>query len=179
MEKAEVQKVCKRAYDMFCKAHVVLTPEEVQCIEVADFGLGRLETVGLELVTYINTDRCCAKELVLFPGQICPEHRHPTIHGIPGKEETFRCRYGEVYLYVEGEPVAHPHVRIPPEDRKWYTVQHEIVLKPGEQYTLLPDSRHWFAAGSQGAVISEFSTHSEDEADIFTDPGIVRTPLVE
>lgn len=22
----------------------------------------------------------------------------------PGKEETFRCRYGTVYLYVDGEP---------------------------------------------------------------------------
>jgi D-lyxose ketol-isomerase len=33
---------------------------------------------------------------------------------------------------------------------------------------------HWFQAGPEGAVISEFSTQSRDEADVFTDPRIVR-----
>lgn len=35
-----------------------------------------LERTGLQLVTYVNTERCCAKEMVLFAGQTCPEHRH-------------------------------------------------------------------------------------------------------
>ena len=39
-------------------------------------------------VAYVNTERCCAKELVLLPGQTCPEHRHPEINGEEGKEET-------------------------------------------------------------------------------------------
>jgi len=68
----------------------VLTPEEADHIEVADFGLGELETIGLELVVYVNTERVRAKELVLFPRQICPELRHPPIGDDPGKEETFR-----------------------------------------------------------------------------------------
>lgn len=34
-----------------------------------------LERTGLQLVTYVNTERCCAKEMVLFAGQTCPEHR--------------------------------------------------------------------------------------------------------
>lgn len=34
------------------------------------------ERTGLQLVTYANTERCCAKEMVLFAGQTCPEHRH-------------------------------------------------------------------------------------------------------
>jgi D-lyxose ketol-isomerase len=50
-----------------------LTPEESEKIEVADFGLDELEVTGLELVVYVNTERVCAKELVLFPGQTCPE----------------------------------------------------------------------------------------------------------
>ena len=43
-----------------------------------------------------------AKELVLFPGQTCAEHRHPPVGDSPGKEETFRCRRGVVHLHVDG-----------------------------------------------------------------------------
>ena len=71
-------------------AGIVLADEELERIEVADFGLGRLREVGLQLLVYVNTDRCCAKELVLYPDQLCPEHRHPPFEGTPGKEETFR-----------------------------------------------------------------------------------------
>jgi len=37
-----------------------------------------------------------------FPGQRCPEHRHPPVEGSPGKEETLRCRTGTVQLWVDG-----------------------------------------------------------------------------
>src|SRR3954470_12846923 len=77
-------------------------------IEYADFGLGDFSSQGLSLLTYVNTDRYCAKELVLLPGQTCPEHRHPPVDGGPGKEETFRCRWGRVRLYVQGTPSATP-----------------------------------------------------------------------
>ena len=45
---------------------VVLTDAERESIEVADFGLGRLREFGLVVLVYVNTDRYCAKELVLF-----------------------------------------------------------------------------------------------------------------
>jgi D-lyxose ketol-isomerase len=51
-------------------------------------------------------------------------------------------------------------------------------LKPGDQYTLFPDTRHWFQAGPEGAVVSEFSTRSTDDQDIFTDPRIKRMPEI-
>jgi D-lyxose ketol-isomerase len=63
--------------DMLSRVAIVLTPEENSRIEVVDFGLGELMQTGLQLVTYINTDRVCAKELIMFPGQTCPEHQHP------------------------------------------------------------------------------------------------------
>lgn len=44
---------------------------------------------------------------------------------------------------------------------------------------MYPNTRHWFQAGDEGAVISEFSTKSYDEYDIFTDPRIKRLPSVE
>ena len=168
----------QRAIEYFDKAGIVLTAEETANIEIADLGLGEFEQTGLALVTYINTDRVCAKELILLPEQTCPQHRHPTVAEQPGKEETFRCRWGEVYLYVPGEPSANPKAQ-PPEHRKEnYTVWHEIVLRPGDQYTLNPDTWHWFQGGPEGAVVSEFSTRSTDENDIFTDPDIERAPEI-
>jgi D-lyxose ketol-isomerase len=102
----------------------------------------------------VNTDRVCAKELVLFPHQRCPEHRHPPVEGEPGKEETFRVRRGAVHLHVDDAG--------------------DIVLGPGEQYTIPPNTLHSFEAGDEGAIVSEFSTKSRDALDVFTDPRIVR-----
>jgi D-lyxose ketol-isomerase len=155
---------------------ITLTADEAERIEVADFGLNDLERVGLQLLTYINTERVCAKELVLFPGQTCPEHYHPPVDGHPGKEETFRCRWGEVYLYVPGELTEDPKGRMPQGLESYFTMRHEIHLRPGEQYTLLPETPHWFQAGPLGAIVSEFSTKSTDEHDVFIDPRIVRAP---
>src|ERR1044071_5643154 len=156
------------------RAGIVLTPDERERIEVADFGLGELKKTGLEIVTYVNTQRCCAKELVLFPYQTCPEHKHPPVAGEPGKEETFRCRWGTVYLYVDGEPSAATNARPPSGSEPHYNVMREVVLNPGEQYTIEPGVRHWFQGGPEGAVVSEFSTRSRDESDIFSDPRIKR-----
>jgi D-lyxose ketol-isomerase len=164
---------------MLERAGVALTPTERGRIEVADFGLGELPRTGLQLLTYVNTDRYCAKELVLFPGQTCPEHRHPPVDGAPGKEETFRCRWGEVFLYVPGPPTEHPGAHPPQEISGRYTVFHEVRLRPGDQYTIYPETPHWFQAGDEGAVVSEFSTRSQDEFDIFTDPAVERATRIE
>ena len=177
--KEQLREARRRTVEYLDKAGIVITPEEAMNIEVTDFGLGDLERTGLQLVVYINTDRVCAKELVLFPRQTCPEHRHPPVAGEPGKEETFRCRWGRLYLYVPGEPTPRPHARPPAGREQYYTVWHEIVLHPGEQYTIKPNTLHWFQAGDDGAVVSEFSTTSRDETDIFTDPDIVREMVVE
>ncbi len=136
---------------------IVLTDAERDAIEVADFGLSRLREEGLIVLVYVNTDRYCAKELVLYPGQSCPEHRHPPFDGTPGKEETFRCRRGLVTLWVDGR---------------------ELVLRPGDQFTIPPDTLHSFTAGPDGAVITEFSSTSRDDLDVFTDPDVQRETVV-
>lgn len=176
ISKTVFEEAKNKAIDYFIKTNIVLTNEEKAKIEVADFGLDDLWNTGLEILTYVNTDRVCAKELVLLPNQTCPEHRHPTIGDYPGKEETFRCRFGTVYLYVDGPTTVQRAVE-PPEGE--YSVFHEIVLTKGQQYTLSPNTKHWFKAGPEGAVISEFSTASYDECDIFTDSRIKRLPEVE
>lgn len=164
------------ALEFLKKAGVTLRPDEVESLEVADFGLQDLRREGLEIITYVNTGRCCAKELVLFPHQTCPEHRHPPLGpAIPGKEETFRCRWGIVYLYVPGEATPSPQAQAPGPH---YSLRKEIILHPGDQYTIMPDTPHWFQGGPEGAVVSEFSTRSSDEHDVFSDPRIRRAPEV-
>ncbi|MCK4600911.1 MAG: D-lyxose/D-mannose family sugar isomerase, partial [Phycisphaerae bacterium] len=97
IKRSELVQARQRAAEMLEAACIVLTDKERKNIEVAELGLGELEKTGLEIVTYVNTDIYCAKELVLFGRQTCPEHRHPPVEGGPGKMETFRCRWGKVY----------------------------------------------------------------------------------
>lgn len=179
MKKSQFEEVKALALAYYRKAGIVLTEEEMGRLEIADFGLDDVHRIGLEIVTYINTSRVCAKEMVLLPGQTCPEHRHVPTAGRAGKEETFRCRYGKVYLYTDTDPNAKQEdIRIPLPPTP-VTVFHETVLHPGEQFTIYPETLHWFAAGEEGAVISEFSTTSTDETDQFTDTRIIRAPKIE
>ncbi len=168
----------EKSIAMLEQAGLVVTPAERERVEVADFGLGELEKTGLQIITYVNTERVCAKELIMFPHQTCPEHWHPNVAERLGKEETFRCRWGTVYVYVPGTATPNPCCQPPAGSETHYTVWHEVVLKPGEQYTLSPNTRHWFQAGAEGAIVSEFSTRSTDEEDIFTDARIKRAPGV-
>ncbi len=164
----------KQAQNLFHQAGIAITEAEKQQIEIADFGLGQFEQTGLGVLVYVNTERFCAKEIAMWPRQTCPEHRHPSVGNSPGKEETFRCRWGKMYLYIPGEAAAHPKATPPAGRESAYTAWHEIELNPGDQYTLHPDTLHWFQSGAEGAVVSEFSTHSTDENDIFTDEEIAR-----
>jgi D-lyxose ketol-isomerase len=131
LTRKELADARERAARIFAATGIALTDAERAAIEIADFGLSKLEETGLEIVVYVNTERVAAKELAMFPRQICPEHRHPPFDGTPGKEETFRCRAGTVYVYTEGEPAAHPHARVPADGT--FTAWHEIVLRAGER----------------------------------------------
>jgi len=174
LDKNQFESARLKAITYFKKAGIILTEEEKKSIEIADFGLSDLEKIGIEVLIYVNTAKVCAKEIVMFPGQTCPEHIHSTSNGITGKEETFRCRWGKVYLYIPGEKNNKPKLEGLDNYVEFLEVAHEIVLNPGEQFTLMPDTWHWFRAGNKGAVVSEFSTTSTDNQDIFRDPRINR-----
>ena len=144
----------ERAAAMLERAGIVLTPRERAGIEVADFGLGRLEEIGLQLVVYVNTERVCAKELVLFPG--------PGVPRAPSSAGRERSRQGgDVPLPArEGAPPRRGSRR----DRAG---PGRSVHDPARHAALVP-------GGREGAVVSEFSTRSSDEFDVFSDPLIVR-----
>ena len=140
-------------------AGIVLAEEERVAIEVADFGLSRLREIGLQLLVYVNTDRYCAKELVLYPGQTCPEHRHPPFDGTPGQGGDVPVPAADGCALGRAGPAS-------------------SMLGPGEQHTIPPDTLHWFRAGPEGAVVTEFSSASRDELDVFTDPAVQRSTVV-
>ncbi|HEY0755744.1 MAG TPA: D-lyxose/D-mannose family sugar isomerase [Ktedonobacteraceae bacterium] len=177
----QIEQMQGRATQTLTEVGIVLTAQEQRQIEVVDFGLNDLERTGLQLVIYINNDRYCAKELIMVPRQTCAQHRHPPLSATnPGKQETFRCRWGVVWLYVEGEANQAISAHVPQGSEPHYTVFHEIELHPGDQYTIPPNTWHWFQSGDEGAIVSEFSSPSYDEFDEFIDPRISRfTTLAE
>ena len=81
-----------------------------------------------------------------------------------------------IFVLSERDIIQEIKGKIPDEN---FTVFHEVVLKSGEQYTIMPETLHWFQAGPEGAVVSEFSTRSTDETDIFTDKNIIREAKIE
>lgn len=170
----------EKALEYMERAGVVFSEEEKEKISVADFGLSDLEHQGGQILTFFNTDRISAKIIVLFPWQILPEHWHPAVGKDTGKEEIMRVRWGEVYLYVPGDPTPHPRGRIPEGERENFTVWHEVIMKSGDQYIIPPQMVHWFQAGEEGAVIDDYSSTARDLQDGFTNPRIVReTKIIE
>lgn len=168
------------AAEMLEKSGILITEEEKKNIEIVDFGQSRFEEIGLAMLVYFNTTRVCARELIMFPRQTIAQQIHPDIDGEMGKEETFRCRWGKAYIYVPGEPTKNPKCKPPKGREEYYDCQHEIELNPCDQYTMPPNTHHWLQAGPEGVVISEFSSPSKDETDLFNDPEVKRyTEIIE
>ena len=154
------------------KREIALTDAERSAIEIADFGLSKLEETGLEIVVYVNTERVAAKELAMFPRQICPEHRHPPFDGTPGKEETFAAVRARSTSTRKGSPRRTRTPGFPATGRSPHGTKSCCGL--GNSLTVPLGLLRWFQAGDEGAIVSEFSTHSRDDLDIFTDPRIER-----
>lgn len=178
--RAEYEAARRRAAEMLRRAGIVARPDEIAHIEVVDLGLGELEQTGLQVMTLVGTAEIGVKVLVLFPNQVFAQHKHPPLGDYPGKEETFRCQWGELYLYMPGTPAPAPRANLPAHRRHTYTVWCESLLRPGDQVTSPPDTFHWFQAGPEGAVVWSFSLRATDVQDVFTDPDVRRvTRIVE
>ncbi len=164
---------------MIKEANILITDREAESIDVADFGLSSIRQEGVQILTHFSTDRISGKILVLLPNQTEPEHWHPPVDNDPGKEEIIRAVSGNLRFYIPGEDTLKEGF-IPQGKEHCYTMRHEVVLKPGDQLHLPPGTKHWFQAGSEGAVMYSFSTCVRDGFDKFTDPDIVRaTQLVD
>jgi D-lyxose ketol-isomerase len=163
----------RRAAEMMRQAGIFFSEREPAAIEVVDFGLSHLEHEGLQVVTLVQTERISVKVLALFPNQTEPEHWHPPVGEDPGKEETIRVIGGFMYFYIPGTNTFREGFLVKGKEH-YYTVRHEILMRPGDQITLTPGTKHWFQAGRDGVVMYSFSTIARDTLDKFTDPDIVR-----
>jgi len=176
--KSEKTAAQQRAAEMMRAAGIHIKNNEIEQIEVVDFGLGQLEKEGVQVFTMVNTDRLAAKVLVLFPNQTEPEHWHPRVGDDPGKQETVRHIWGDLRFYVDGvDNMREGFIVANKEDV--YTLRHELVLEPGDRLTFEPFEKHWFQAGPRGAVLYSFSTTVRDGLDGFTDPEIKRVTVVQ
>ncbi len=62
-------------------AGIVLSDQEIEKMDVADFGLGNLAVEGAQIVSLIDTDKIAMRVIALFPGQTEPEHWHTGFDG--------------------------------------------------------------------------------------------------
>ncbi len=136
-----------RAAGMIRAAGIPITDEEAGRVEVADFGLSRLDQEGAQILTLAATDRIAVKIIVLFAGQTLPEHWHPRVGDDPGKEETVRVVRGVLRCYVPGADTVRAG-SAPKGKQDAYTARQEHLLGPGGQITLHPGTKHWFQAGA-------------------------------
>lgn len=171
------REVQEKAAALIDEAGIHVTADEREKIAVADFGLDDVYKEGIEVLTLFDTDRIAGKILVLLPNQTEPEHWHPPVGDDPGKQEIIRALWGDLRFYVAGENNMTDGF-IPDGKDDYYTLRHEIVMKPGDQLIFPPGEKHWFQAGQKGAVLYSFSTTVRDNRDQFTDPGIVRETKV-
>lgn len=167
----------ERAAGMIREAGIPVTEEELGRVEVADFGLSRLDREGAQILTLAATDRIAAKVIVLFSGQTLPEHWHPRVGDDPGKEETIRVVAGVLRCYIPGADTLRAGF-VPQGKQDAYTVRQELLLGPGGQITLTPGTKHWFQAGEDGVVMYSFSTVARDVLDQFTDPNVQRVTRI-
>lgn len=177
IKRSEYLAAQRRAAAMIRDAGILITEAEAANIAVVDFGLSRLAMEGVQVLTFFATTRISAKVLVLFPRQTEPEHWHPAVADDPGKEETIRVIAGTLHFYLPGAGALRSGW-IPAGQDSAYTCRREIVMRPCDQLTLAPGTKHWFQAPAGGAVLYSFSTCVRDALDRFTDPAIVRETVI-
>lgn len=166
------------AAGMIRKAGIVVSDDEINAMDVADFGLSHLMEEGAQIVSLIDTDKVAARVIAQFPGQTEPEHWHIGFNGYEGKQETLRVISGELLLYLPGEDNMKAG-KIPTGKDQYYTMRHEIIMKPTDTITMPVGQKHWFQAGPDGAVFYTISTLAVDAMDPFTDPNIVRKTVIK
>lgn len=173
----EVREARAACIPLLKKAGVVLSDSEMEAMEVADFGLGDYRAEGSQIATFVSTSRIGMKVICLLPGQTLPEHWHTAMEGYEGKEETLRVLYGTLRLYLPGGDGPKEGF-IPKGKQSCYTSRKEVCLQPVQQVTMSPGVKHWFQAGEDGAVLFSISSMATCTMDPFTDPNIVRMPVI-
>lgn len=175
--KAEEQSARYEAGKLIAAAGISFSEKELECMDVADFGLSNLKREGAQILSLFETDRVACRVIALFPGQTEPEHWHESQGPDPGKEETLRVVKGTLRVCVKGENNLDPRC-IPEGKERSYTCRHEILVGPNETLTLDPGEKHWFQAVNGPCVFYTMSTKASDDLDPFTDSEVIRRTVI-
>lgn len=163
--------------DLIKGAKVGVSEEELERMDVADFGLSDIYVEGAQITPLLDTEKLAVRVLVQLPGQTEPEHWHEAVGNIPGKEETLRVIQGTLLVYTEGKDSIKLG-SIPWNNAAYYTCREEHVLTEHESMTFQPGEKHWFQAYQEPVVFYSISTTAIDAKDPFTNPNVVRTTVV-
>lgn len=170
------QQIKQEALALLKKSGFPVSDAEMREIKVNDFGLGNPRIEGFTFVDLLRTDRLRITLHMLLPNQTLPQHQHPPYDDEIGKEEIIRTVWGQFKIYDEGGGSAEG-LRIPEGKESYYTVYHETVLNPGDQYRVKPGVDHWFQGGPEGAVALAFQNRVDENRNIFYDPGSLGCPI--
>lgn len=168
----------KEAYIAMMKYHgYPIFPDIREKLWVSDYGTGEFLKLGLGANMFVNNEeaRYMVMDLFLLPGQMLPEHYHLKTDKNPPKNEGWVVRHGISYVYGEGEP-AKPMKAVVPKCHMngKVTVEHEVILKPGEFTPLVRiGSRHWQFGGPEGAIITEVATVHDNDGVRHSDTNLV------
>ncbi|MCD6395457.1 MAG: hypothetical protein J7M40_18395, partial [Planctomycetes bacterium] len=153
----------KDGYIALMKYHgYPIFPDIREKLWVSDYGTGEFLKLGLGANMFVNNEkeRYMLMDLFLLPNQMLPEHYHLKTEKNPAKMEGWVVRHGISYVYSEGEPTRPMKAVVPKcHMNGTVTVEHEVILKPGEFTPLVRvGSRHWQFGGPEGAILSEVAT---------------------
>lgn len=168
----------KDAYIAMMKYHgYPIFPDIREKLWVSDYGTGEFLKLGLAANMFVNNEeaRYMVMDLFLLPNQMLPEHYHLKTDKNPAKNEGWVVRHGISYVYGEGEPTKPMHAIVPKcHLNGTVTVEHEVILKPGEFTPLVRvGSRHWQFGGPEGAIITEVATVHDGDGVRHSDTNLV------
>lgn len=175
--KMDAQNLLSQALDLSAHCSFPLSAAEIQAIRVNDFGLNNLPVEGFAFVDLLRTERVRTTLMIFLPNQTLPQHKHPPYDNEPGKEENLRVLWGEFTVCVEGAETAGVENMIPPGKADYYTARKAVVLETCMQFTIPPNTAHWFHAGPEGAVVLACQTRVDEERNHFYDPASNGCPV--
>lgn len=166
------QKEIKRnALELFEKAKIPLTErEKEEELKILECGERNFFEIGLQFLTFINTDYYGGRYIIFLPNQFCPLHIHPNVPNAQGKIETFRVVFGQVIKYSATREQDEIVMPITAPELRDLDYKNCVILNEGDQSMTLVDERHWYKGGPEGAISMEISTPlRHEEYDTWTD----------
>ena len=148
--RGKIVEIRNKVRDLVARANLLI-PKSSR-IEVSHhYGLEKFYKFGLSMIVIINKSYC-KKYLFLFKKQIHPEQFHKK------KKETFLILFGKIELNIT-----------------FNKKKKQMIMKPGEVFTIEPGMIHGFKALSlTGAVIEEISTESIRTDSYYIDDRITK-----